>query len=50
MLNPNASSFVIKRSCKRKSNSFDKYVRSAPNDLFLSVIDFHFSSIDSRQC
>ena len=42
--------FAIKRSFERQSNAFDKSVRSSPNDFLLSVADFHFPSIDTRQC
>ena len=41
--------FAIKRSFERQSNAFDKSVRSSPNDFLLSVADFHFPSIDTRQ-
>ena len=50
MLNPYAFNFEIRRSCERQSNAFDKSVRSAPNHCLLSVSDFHFSRIDTRQC
>ena len=42
MLNLYAFNFAIRRSCERRSNVFDKYVRSVPNDFLLSVADFHF--------
>ena len=45
-----AFNFAIRRSYERQSNAFDKYVKSAPNDLLLSVSHFHFSRIDTRQC
>ena len=50
MLNPYAFNFTFRRSCERQSNAFDKSVRSVPNDFLLSVADFYFSSIDTRQC
>ena len=50
MLNPYAFNFAMRGSCERQSDAFDKSVRSAPNDALLSVADFHFSRIDSRQC
>ena len=50
MLNPYALNFAIKRSSERQSNAFNKSERSAPNDFPLSVIDFNFSSIYTRQC
>ena len=49
MLNPYEFIFTIRRSCERQSNAFDKSVRSALNDFLMSVADFHFSSIDTRQ-
>ena len=50
MLNPYAFNFATRRSCERQSNAFDKSVKSAPNDFLLSFADFHFSSVDTRQC
>ena len=49
MLKLYAFNFAIRRSCERQSNAYDKSVRSVPNDFLLSVADFHFSSIDTRQ-
>ena len=49
MLNPYAFNFAIRRSVGGQSNAFDKSVRSASNDFSLSVADFHFLSIGTRQ-
>ena len=48
MLNPYAFNFAI-RGSERQSNAFEKSVRSAPNDALLSVADFNFSRVNSRQ-
>ena len=45
MLNTYEFNSGIRRSCKRQSNAFDKSVRSAPNDFFLSATDFHFQAL-----
>ena len=45
MLNPYAFNFAMRGSCERQSNAFDKSVRSAPNDFFLSVTDFRFQAL-----
>ena len=41
--------FVIRKAYKRQSNTLDKYIKRALNDLPLLVADFKFSSIHTRQ-
>ena len=49
-LNPYAFNFAIRRLCERQLNAVGKSVRSSPNDSLMVIADFHFLSIDTRQC
>ena len=49
-LKPYAPSLTIRSSCNKESNAADKSVSSAPKELSLSLLKFHFSNIALRQC
>ena len=48
-LNPYAFNFATINSCDKQSNAFDRPVNSTPNAFLLSIGDFHFRNIASRQ-